>query len=181
MGRIYALKLSIIMMGVTTLITAILPTYHQIGITATFLMIAVRLVQGLSAGAEFPAAMVYVVEVCPPEHRAKFSILCQITGFGGLIASVFVTVLNQTFATSIFITFAFGTAVEAQSLAVVSYVLRAVEGTLICLLLYLGLEMNKEDYHRLCGYCHDSCNRLCLSSTISTQEDDQYVEMNDGN
>ena len=97
MGRIYALKLSIIMMGVTTLITAILPTYHQIGITATFLMIAVRLVQGLSAGAEFPAAMVYVVEVCPPEHRAKFSILCQITGFGGLIASVFVTVLNATF------------------------------------------------------------------------------------
>ena len=98
-----------------------------------------------------------------------------------LVIGVFVTVLNQTFATSIFITFAFATAVEAQSLAVVSYVLRAVEGTLICLLLYLGLEMNKEDYHPLCGYCHDSCNRLCLSSTISTQEDDQYVEMNDGN
>jgi len=96
-GRIYALRLSIIMMGVTTLITACLPTYRDIGISATFIMIAVRLVQGLSAGAEFPAAMVYVVEVCPPEHRAKFGILTQITGFGGLVASLFVTVLNSAF------------------------------------------------------------------------------------
>jgi len=97
LGRIYALKLSIFMMGITTLITACLPTYSSIGITSTFLMIAVRLVQGLSAGAEFPAAMVYINEICPSAHQAKFAILCQITGFGGLVASGAVALLNAIF------------------------------------------------------------------------------------
>jgi len=41
--------------------------------------------------------MVYVVEVCPPQHKAKFGILVQITGFGGLLASLFVTVLDSIF------------------------------------------------------------------------------------
>merc|ERR1719474_1824559 len=41
--------------------------------------------------------MIYVVEVCPFRHRAVFAILVQITGFGGLIGSLLVTLLDLMF------------------------------------------------------------------------------------
>eukprot|EP00484_Ammonia_sp_Unknown_P001075 CAMPEP_0197022876 /NCGR_PEP_ID=MMETSP1384-20130603/3677_1 /TAXON_ID=29189 /ORGANISM="Ammonia sp." /LENGTH=480 /DNA_ID=CAMNT_0042450995 /DNA_START=37 /DNA_END=1479 /DNA_ORIENTATION=+ len=94
-GRLQSLKLSIILMAVTTFITAVLPTYETIGLWATFLMIAVRLVQGLSIGGELTGALVYVVEVAPPQHQALFAILVQITGFGTLLGSAMLALLGS--------------------------------------------------------------------------------------
>ena len=96
-GRLQSLKLSIILMAGSTLITAILPTYEMIGIWSTMLMIIIRLVQGLSVGGELSGAMIYTVEVCPQNHRALFAILVQITGFGTLLASVLMAILNSVF------------------------------------------------------------------------------------
>lgn len=61
-------------MSVATFLIGVLPTYAQWGITATVLLVALRLLQGLSVGGEVPGAMAYVVETEP--RRA-----CLYTGF----------------------------------------------------------------------------------------------------
>eukprot|EP01084_Bolivina_argentea_P105494 188912_1 len=93
-GRLLSLKLSIILMASSTFITCILPTYETIGISATVLMILIRLIQGISVGGELTGVMIYVVEICPQQHRAIFAILVQITGMGTVLASGIMAILN---------------------------------------------------------------------------------------
>merc|ERR1719361_1003878 len=94
------------------------------------------------------------------DHRNHRHLLNLITKQA--VIGTFVIVLNQSFATAIFITFAFGTAAEANSLVTFSYIVRAVEGVLIAFLLYIGLAMNEGDYYRFCKCCHSACYRLCV-------------------
>lgn len=96
-GRLQSLKISIILMGASTLITALLPTYEMIGIWSTILMVTVRLLQGLSVGGELSGAMIYTVEICPQNHRALFAIFVQVTGFGTLLASGIMAILYAVF------------------------------------------------------------------------------------
>lgn len=51
------LKLSLLLISVSSLIISIMPTYASIGLTATYLLIALRLLQGVSYAVEFPAAI----------------------------------------------------------------------------------------------------------------------------
>src|SRR5689334_6822296 len=53
LGRRSLLTLSIALMGGSTLILGLLPTYQQIGIAAPLLLILMRLMQGFSVGGEF--------------------------------------------------------------------------------------------------------------------------------
>ena len=122
------------------------------------------------------------------EHRNHKYLLNLITKQA--VIGTFITVLNQTFATCIFITFSFGSANVALSLAMISYILRGVEGALICFLLYIGLAMNAEDYYRFCKCCHQACYGLCVHKATKSVNrsfieenrsfvDDSYVEMRD--
>lgn len=52
---------------------ALLPTYHDIGIYATLLLILMRSLQGLCIGAEFSCSMVYITENSPIKLRAFIS------------------------------------------------------------------------------------------------------------
>ena len=61
-GRKDALVYALVLMGVSTLLIGLTPTYDQIGILAPILLIAFRLVQGISFGAEFGTASTWVVE-----------------------------------------------------------------------------------------------------------------------
>eukprot|EP00483_Globobulimina_turgida_P010371 UN10391 len=85
-GRLHALRLSIFMMAFPTFLTGCLPTYNSIGITATILLVILRLIQGLSVGGEITGALVYVLEKCPPNRRSLFGVLVQISGSGTLLA-----------------------------------------------------------------------------------------------
>lgn len=69
LGRSRALYLSVIMMGAPTFVLGLLPTYGQAGLWAPMLLIAVRLVQGLSVGGEFSSSVTYMVETAPPGGR----------------------------------------------------------------------------------------------------------------
>lgn len=62
LGRKKALSLSIILMAIPTLIVGFLPTYDQIGIVATVILIACRLLQGLCAGGEYNGASIFLIE-----------------------------------------------------------------------------------------------------------------------
>lgn len=61
-GRLAALNLSIWSMGLGTLLFVITPTYQQIGVAASWLILLGRLLQGFSMGGEISAATVYLLE-----------------------------------------------------------------------------------------------------------------------
>ncbi|HET9428027.1 MAG TPA: MFS transporter [Allosphingosinicella sp.] len=61
-GRKRLLMLSLILMGVATILIGLLPTYDQIGIWAPIALIALRLVQGFAVGGEWGGAVLMVAE-----------------------------------------------------------------------------------------------------------------------
>ena len=88
-GRATALQLSVIMISVPTLLIGLLPTYESIGLWAPALLLAMRLIQGLSLGGEYPAAVVFLIERSAPADRGwsgSFSPLGVVLGL--LLGSV---------------------------------------------------------------------------------------------
>lgn len=71
-GRRAGLLATLVLMGVGTLSIAIMPTYAQIGLLAPVLVLAGRLVQGLSAGAELGGVSVYLAEIAPPRRKGFY-------------------------------------------------------------------------------------------------------------
>ncbi len=61
-GRRDALVYALVLMGISTLLIGLTPTYDSIGIAAPILLIVFRLAQGISFGAEFGTASTWVVE-----------------------------------------------------------------------------------------------------------------------
>src|SRR5215831_1130004 len=81
-GRKPVLVATLLMIGIGTTAIGLLPTYAQIGIWAPLLLVAMRVVQGLGAGAEYGGAVIYLVENPPPRHRGLWG------GFAPLGVSV---------------------------------------------------------------------------------------------
>jgi len=71
-GRRAGLLLTLVLMGLGTLSIACLPGYRTLGLAAPLLVLAGRLVQGFSAGAEMGGVSVYLSEVAPPEHKGFY-------------------------------------------------------------------------------------------------------------
>jgi MFS family permease len=57
------------MIGIGTTAIGLLPTYAQIGYWAPVLLVLMRVIQGLGAGAEYGGAVIYLVETAPAHHR----------------------------------------------------------------------------------------------------------------
>jgi MHS family proline/betaine transporter-like MFS transporter len=72
-GRRALLTVSIALMGVSTLVLGLLPTYEQVGVAAPLLLVAMRLIQGFSVGGEFTGSMVYTTESASPLMRGLIS------------------------------------------------------------------------------------------------------------
>ncbi len=60
------------MMGICTTLIGVLPTYAQIGIFAPVLLVTLRIIQGLGAGAEISGAGTMLAEYAPKESVASF-------------------------------------------------------------------------------------------------------------
>ncbi len=97
LGRKIALSSSIILMGLATLLIGILPTYNSIGMIAPLLLVFARIIQGISAGGEFPGGAVFVLEHSNKNSKG-FSLSIVVTGtmFGTLLASI-VSYLSTAF------------------------------------------------------------------------------------
>ena len=61
-GRKRALTLSVLLMGVPTLIIGILPTYESIGLAAPCILLCCRLVQGICTGGEYSGVAIFALE-----------------------------------------------------------------------------------------------------------------------
>ena len=104
-GRRDAMVYALVLMGVSTLLIGLTPSYDSIGTLAPSLLILFRLLQGISFGAEFGTASTWVVEqAARSKHRAfwgawvGFAIpIGLILGFGSVIA-VKASVTPQAFA-----------------------------------------------------------------------------------
>ncbi|HSX10933.1 MAG TPA: MFS transporter [Chlamydiales bacterium] len=69
LGRKYALIKTILFMTIPILLVACLPSYKQIGITASILLGAIYCFQGFCIGGEFPGSVVFLCESAPPKQR----------------------------------------------------------------------------------------------------------------
>ena len=79
-GRQKILATVILLTSGATFVMGLLPTYHQIGITATVLLVITRLVQGFAAGGESSGATTFLAEYAPDARRGYFT--CWIDNFG---------------------------------------------------------------------------------------------------
>ncbi|PPF77684.1 MFS transporter [Subtercola sp. Z020] len=69
LGRKRVLIITLLVMGGATILMGLLPTYAQVGAWAPILLILLRLVQGIGAGAEFGGAAIFAVENAKPRRR----------------------------------------------------------------------------------------------------------------
>src|SRR5580700_3105851 len=83
-GRKPVLVATLLMIGIGTTAIGLLPTYAQIGYWAPALLVAMRVVQGLGAGAEYGGAVIFLVENAPAGRR----------GFWGSFAPLGVSIGN---------------------------------------------------------------------------------------
>ena len=87
LGRKTILLTTLIIMGATTTLIGLLPTYGQVGVWAPALLVFLRMAQGFGAGAEFAGAAIMAVEYAPVERRGYFGSWPQIGVAIGLAAS----------------------------------------------------------------------------------------------
>nr|WP_208878750.1 MFS transporter [Streptomyces sp. PBH53] len=98
-GRRAALTVTILLMGGSSLLVGLTPTYASVGLLAPVVLVAARLLQGLSVGGEFAASTTFLVESAGPGRRGLFSSFQYVsTTAGQLAASGVTTVLVDTLA-----------------------------------------------------------------------------------
>jgi MHS family proline/betaine transporter-like MFS transporter len=94
-GRRKALSAVIFLMALSTLAIGLLPTYGEVGVMAPILLVAARLLQGLSAGGEWGGSTAYIVEYAPEGRRGFIGSWQQFSvGSGFLLGSLSGTVMS---------------------------------------------------------------------------------------
>ena len=89
-GRKYTFLVTIVIMGLSTFLVGVLPSYESIGIAAPIILIALRLLQGLALGGEYGGAATYVAEHAPNGKRGLYTSFIQTTATIGLFLSLLV-------------------------------------------------------------------------------------------
>jgi MFS family permease len=89
-GRKYTFLITIVIMGTSTFLVGLLPSYEQIGWVAPVVLIALRMLQGLALGGEYGGAAVYVAEHAPVGRRGFYTSWIQTTATVGLLLSLVV-------------------------------------------------------------------------------------------
>ncbi len=95
-GRKYTFLVTILIMGLSTFIVGILPTYASIGVAAPIILIVLRLLQGLALGGEYGGAATYVAEHAPHGKRGAYTAWIQTTATLGLFLSLIVILGTRT-------------------------------------------------------------------------------------
>ncbi|HEX7952446.1 MAG TPA: MFS transporter, partial [Burkholderiales bacterium] len=89
-GRKYTFLITIVIMGTSTFVVGLLPSYESIGIAAPIILIGLRLLQGLALGGEYGGAATYVAEHAPESRRGLDTSWIQTTATLGLFMSLLV-------------------------------------------------------------------------------------------
>jgi predicted MFS family arabinose efflux permease len=95
-GRKRTFLVTIVLMGLTTALVGVLPTYETIGWWAPALLVLLRLLQGLALGGEFGGAAIYIAEHCDTGQRGFYTSWIQTTATMGLVLSLLVIVICRS-------------------------------------------------------------------------------------
>ncbi len=96
-GRKYTFLVTIVVMGLSTVLVGFLPTYQSIGFTAALILVALRLAQGLALGGEYGGAATYVAEHAADDKRGYATSWIQTTAtVGMLLALIIIAVCRAT-------------------------------------------------------------------------------------
>ncbi|QTT89644.1 MFS transporter [Pseudomonas chlororaphis] len=95
-GRKHTFLITIVIMGVSTAVVGLLPSYATIGVAAPIILISLRLLQGLALGGEYGGAATYVAEHAPKGKRGYFTSWIQTTATLGLFLSLLVILACRT-------------------------------------------------------------------------------------
>ncbi|CAA9348801.1 MAG: Uncharacterized MFS-type transporter [uncultured Gemmatimonadaceae bacterium] len=94
-GRKYTFLVTILLMGLSTALVGVLPTYASIGLWAPAALVSLRLVQGLALGGEYGGAATYVAEHAPPGRRGRDTAWIQTTATLGFFLSLAVILATR--------------------------------------------------------------------------------------
>ena len=86
----YTFLITIVIMGTSTALVGVLPSYASIGVAAPIMLIILRLLQGLALGGEYGGAATYVAEHAPAGRRGFYTSWIQTTATLGLFLSLLV-------------------------------------------------------------------------------------------
>src|SRR4051794_29243383 len=89
-GRKYTFLVTIVVMGASTFLVGLLPTFAQIGWIAPILLVTLRLCQGLALGGEYGGAATYVAEHSRPNERGYTTSFIQTTATLGFFLALVV-------------------------------------------------------------------------------------------
>jgi len=95
-GRKNTFLVTMLLMGLSTFVVGLLPSYETIGVAAPILLITLRLIQGLALGGEYGGAATYVAEHAPEGKRGLYTSWIQTTATFGLFLSLVVILLVRT-------------------------------------------------------------------------------------
>jgi MFS family permease len=94
-GRKYAFLVTLSIMGFSTFVIGLLPSYATAGWFAPIVLLLIRVLQGLALGGEYGGAAVYVGEHVPDNERGFYTSFIQITATLGLFVSLIVILVTQ--------------------------------------------------------------------------------------
>lgn len=87
-GRKYTFLVTLVLMGGSTFLIGLVPSYETIGLFAPLIVLLLRLVQGLALGGEYGGAATYVAEHSPEGKRGFYTSFIQTTATLGLFVSL---------------------------------------------------------------------------------------------
>src|SRR5690606_20666145 len=92
-GRKYTFLVTLILMGSSTFLIGLVPSYQAIGIAAPVIVVLLRLIQGLALGGEYGGAATYVAEHAPAARRGFYTSFIQTTASLGFFVSMAIILL----------------------------------------------------------------------------------------
>ncbi len=90
------MQISVVMMALPTFLLGVLPSYATVGLLAPVLLVAVRLLQGLSVGGEFSSSATYLVETAPDGKRGLTGSWANVGSMSGSLLGVGAAALVTT-------------------------------------------------------------------------------------
>jgi MFS family permease len=94
-GRKYTFLITLTGMGLGTGAIGLIPTYQAIGLSAAFILFALRMIQGLCLGGEYGGAITYVAEHVPDASRGYYTGWLQTSPTLGIIVSLAVVTMTR--------------------------------------------------------------------------------------
>lgn len=98
-GRKHALVVAMFLMGLSTTLIGLLPTYSTVGIAAPLALVALRFIQGLAVGGQWGGAALMAIENAPPNRRGLYGSFVQVGVPLGVVLANTVFLLTSSMTT----------------------------------------------------------------------------------